>query len=80
MPPLLTAAKQGNAVIVQHLLQHGSSIETCSSTNETALHFAARHCHKPVVEVLCKSGGDTEAINKVSEMFYLSFYLYNSDH
>lgn len=60
-PPLLQAARAGDAAAVEALLQSGCDTSQRGSEGETALHWAADRGHKAVAAVLLKHGADVNA-------------------
>jgi ankyrin repeat protein len=51
MPPLVTAAEEGNVAEVERLLQAGEDVGATTANGCTALHKAARSGHTAVVQV-----------------------------
>jgi ankyrin repeat protein len=59
--PLLIAAANGHANIVEMLLDYGSNIDDCDDTGATALWMASQDNHIEVVKVLVKNKCDINA-------------------
>ena len=60
-PPLLQAARAGDAAAVEALLQSGADAGQRGSEGETALHWAADRGHEAVVALLLSHGADVNA-------------------
>jgi ankyrin repeat protein len=60
---LLLAAKQGDARIVQTLLDAGANVNARNSNAETALHLAAERGHCDVVRLLVARGADLALVD-----------------
>jgi ankyrin repeat protein len=56
--PLQVAAAEGNAAMVELLLNHKAKINAANSAGNTALHFATDHGFKNVVELLLARGAE----------------------
>lgn len=64
MTPLHSAARSGNALMVEVLLKNQAGINERTDDEElTALHIAAMWGHREVVEILLKRGADQEIRN-----------------
>lgn len=61
-PPLVAAAKAGDAESVSRLLESGESVETPDWAGWPPLVWAALRLHDEVIEVLLDAGADIEAI------------------
>jgi len=60
-PPLLQAARAGDAAAAEALLQAGGDTGQRGSEGETALHWAADRGHEAVVALLLNHGADVNA-------------------
>lgn len=60
-PPLLQAARAGDAAAVEASLQAGSDANQRGSEGETALHWAADRGHEAVLSLLLRHGADVNA-------------------
>lgn len=60
-PPLLQAARAGDAAAVEALLQTSSDANQRGSEGETALHWAADRGHEAVLSLLLRHGADVNA-------------------
>lgn len=60
---LMNAAHEGDATIVQVLLDAGAAVDTTSPTGWTALMCAAARGHQPVVHALIRGGADATVRN-----------------
>lgn len=61
LPPLLQAARAGDAAAVEAALQAGSDANQRGGDGETALHWAADRGHPPVLALLLQQGADVNA-------------------
>jgi acyl-CoA-binding protein len=61
LPPLLQAARAGNAAAVEQLLQQGDDANQAGSEGERALHWAADRGHLAVLRLLLERGADVNA-------------------
>ena len=55
----------GEKAIVQHFIDHGAKLDIPNYNGDTALHMAAYHFHKSVVELLVSAGAPLDVANKV---------------
>ena len=58
--PVIEAARQNYAEIIEELLRNGADIEAKTLSGSNALHVAAYHGQKKAVEVLVEHGADIE--------------------
>ncbi|MBL8374126.1 ankyrin repeat domain-containing protein [Accumulibacter sp.] len=63
-PPLIYAAFNGHAAVVDYLLKKGAEINATTANGSTALLFAARFGHIEVVEVLLQNKADPNIANE----------------
>lgn len=63
-PPLMTAVLYNQEKIVQHLLEHGASVDEQNPVLHTSLHVALIYNHVDIACVLIKSGADLTIKNK----------------
>ena len=63
--PLIVAVTKGDKEIVQHLITHKARLDAANKHGDTALHRAAYHCHKTVVELLLNEGAPLDIQNEV---------------
>ena len=63
-PPIITAAKNGQADVVQRLVQSGANLKVTNERGSTDLHFAALKGHTRIVGMLLDAGLDKERFNK----------------
>jgi ankyrin repeat protein len=63
-PPLIYAAFNGHAAVVDYLLQKGAEINATTANGSTALLFAARFGHLAVVELLLQHKADPNIANE----------------
>jgi len=61
---LFRAAAEGDVAQVKLHISKGSDINEKTTTGDTALHYAARHDHKDVVDLLTANRADINAKNK----------------
>lgn len=61
-PPLVAAAKAGDAETVRELLDSGEDVETPDWAGWPSLVWAALRLHDEVIEVLLDAGADIEAV------------------
>ena len=61
------AARAGDVMAVQTLLENGADANAKNINGDTALHLAARAGNVMVAQVLLKKGADTTIINKGEE-------------
>jgi len=59
--PLHEAAKEGDLIKVNRLIQEGADVNVRSKTGATPLHGAARTGHKDVAELLISKGANVNA-------------------
>ncbi|KAL6045377.1 ArfGAP with coiled-coil, ankyrin repeat and PH domains 3 [Balamuthia mandrillaris] len=70
LTPLHLAARQGNSVLLEFLMQHGACLDTATSDDETpyecwtALHFCAAHGRAYCAGLLFKRGASLSAKDK----------------
>ncbi len=62
--PLMELAQNGNAEIVEFLIQKGANVNTASRYGDTALMVAAKNGRVEVVKILVKHGADINAQDK----------------
>lgn len=63
-PPLIYAAFNGHAAVVDYLLKKGAEINATTANGSTALLFAARFGHIEVVELLLQNKADPNIANE----------------
>jgi ankyrin repeat protein len=63
-PPLIYAAFNGHAAVVDYLLKKGAEINATTANGSTALLFAARFGHLEVVELLLQNNADPNIANE----------------
>jgi ankyrin repeat protein len=66
--PLVAAAFNGHADVVEYLVQHGADVDETDDNivtgHYTALHWAAEHGHAEVAKLLLERGADSSLKNK----------------
>jgi len=63
-PPLIYAAFNGHAAVVDYLLKKGAEINATTANGSTALLFAARFGHLEVVELLLQNNANPNIANE----------------
>ena len=62
--PLLFAAQQGSAEVVQLLLEHGAHVNKANKKKDTPLHLAAYNGHIAIVRLLLENRADATSKNQ----------------
>lgn len=62
--PLMRAADLGYAKVVEFLLDYAPNIDAIDNLGSTALFYAARKGHLPIVELLLLNGASPQVVNK----------------
>ena len=63
-PPLIYAAFNGHAAVVDYLLKKGAEVNATTANGSTALLFAARFGHIEVVKLLLQNRADPNITNE----------------
>ena len=58
IPPLIIAAREGNADFTKLLIASGADVNIADNLQHTALHYAAERGYNPIVEMLLASGAE----------------------
>jgi ankyrin repeat domain-containing protein 50 len=78
--PLIKAAKDGNDVVAQLLLDHGATIDGTDKNHRTALMWASQHGHNATVKLLLDCGAAIDATDDFgwTALIWASRHGYNA--
>ena len=63
--PIIDAARRGDVVAIEQLLEQGSDVNAARGDGMTALHFAAELGHVEAVRILLRAGADVAAGTRI---------------
>ncbi|CAG0886607.1 unnamed protein product, partial [Cyprideis torosa] len=76
--PLHWGCREGQANVVDMLMQRGARINATNRGDDTSLHLAAAHGHRDIVQMLLKQRADVNAVNEHGNtpLHYACFWEY----